>query len=149
MKNFTIIMALLLAVASAQAVTYEYDAAGRLVKVVYDNGMETRYTYDLNGNMIGRKTDAVNTVDEEGAPAKASVSPQPSSEMASITLKEWEGAKVDVTMVDVNGKVVQRVSRYVQNGIIDIDVRHLTSGAYQVSLVNGHHTMTTTVNVVH
>ena len=39
------------AVAGA-AERYEYDRAGRLIKVTYDDGSSIAYTYDANGNVV-------------------------------------------------------------------------------------------------
>ncbi|MEM6555042.1 MAG: RHS repeat domain-containing protein [Pseudomonadota bacterium] len=51
MKKLAITALLTLAVtASAQAVTYTYDALGRLETVTYDNGETITYSYDANGN---------------------------------------------------------------------------------------------------
>ena len=36
------------------AETYRYDSAGRLTSVTYDFGKTLRYTYDDNGNLLGR-----------------------------------------------------------------------------------------------
>jgi len=36
--------------ATADATTYQYDALGRLVKVIYENGATTTYAYDANNN---------------------------------------------------------------------------------------------------
>ena len=36
--------------ASAGAITYGYDALGRLVRVAYPNGAIIQYSYDANGN---------------------------------------------------------------------------------------------------
>jgi len=36
------------------AESYTYDSAGRLTKVIYDDGSTTTYTYDLAGNLLQR-----------------------------------------------------------------------------------------------
>lgn len=36
--------------APAWSITYQYDALGRLVKVVYDDGSWVQYAYDAAGN---------------------------------------------------------------------------------------------------
>ncbi len=43
---------LLFSASSATAETYSYDDAGRLTKVVYDDGSFIRYQYDANGNRL-------------------------------------------------------------------------------------------------
>jgi YD repeat-containing protein len=50
------VSALVLLVCSTDlaAESYQYDAAGRLVVVTYDDGVEIRYTYDANGNRLSR-----------------------------------------------------------------------------------------------
>ncbi len=35
-------------------VTYTYDDAGRLIKVVYDDGVTISYAYDAAGNLLSR-----------------------------------------------------------------------------------------------
>lgn len=60
MKNFvrlaiiTAAVVLLPEAASAAAVKYSYDAAGRLVRVDYGNGQGYLYSYDANGNLTAR-----------------------------------------------------------------------------------------------
>ncbi len=39
-------------VPAAAAERYEYDAAGRLVRVSYDDGSTITYTYDKSGNIV-------------------------------------------------------------------------------------------------
>jgi YD repeat-containing protein len=51
------------------AVTYSYDAAGRLSKVDYGNGTVLNYTYDKAGNLLSR------VVAANGAPSVISASP--------------------------------------------------------------------------
>ena len=59
MKTETIILALVLFLTAAiipafagNAVTYTYDALGRLIKLTFDNGTTQTYTYDAAGNRI-------------------------------------------------------------------------------------------------
>jgi len=60
-KRLTAILALILAscwlAASALAETYEYDTAGRLTKVVYDDKSSLAYTYDHMGNILEVKVE--------------------------------------------------------------------------------------------
>jgi uncharacterized protein (TIGR03437 family) len=51
LRSLPLILAMQLASA---AVSYTYDAAGRLIKAVYDNGSIISYTYDSAGNPISR-----------------------------------------------------------------------------------------------
>jgi YD repeat-containing protein len=39
-----------LASVPAWAITYQYDALGRITKVTYDDGSSVEYTYDAAGN---------------------------------------------------------------------------------------------------
>ncbi len=54
MNRFILILSVALATLSVNvsAQSYEYDAAGRLVKVLYDNGKGVVYTYDTQDNLI-------------------------------------------------------------------------------------------------
>lgn len=42
------------AAAEQSAVTYTYDALGRLVRVDYGDGASIAYTYDAGGNLLNR-----------------------------------------------------------------------------------------------
>jgi YD repeat-containing protein len=43
------------------SVTYQYDAAGRVVAATYNNGLCVTYTYDLTGNRLSKTTNACTT----------------------------------------------------------------------------------------
>jgi uncharacterized protein (TIGR03437 family) len=47
---------------ASAAVNYTYDAAGRLIKAVYDNGSTVSYTYDSAGNLISRSVATSNAM---------------------------------------------------------------------------------------
>lgn len=49
-----ILFLVLTCLAGASAITYVYDAAGRLTKVDYGNGTAIQYTYDKAGNLLKR-----------------------------------------------------------------------------------------------
>ncbi|MBI4558377.1 MAG: hypothetical protein HY706_12420 [Candidatus Hydrogenedentes bacterium] len=61
-----IILALSWGVLNAAAEQYRYDAQGRLIKVVYDDGMSIAYTYDANGNLLQEKRASAATGDIDG-----------------------------------------------------------------------------------
>jgi YD repeat-containing protein len=149
MKTIIIILvAAVVGVATLHADNYVYDAAGRLVRVVHDNGMETIYTFDKNGNLTAKKTDLLNSVNDDATSVKVSASPQPSREWVTIRIDEWEGAVVHVTLTNVNGDVVQRVTRHVQNGSFEIDVRHLAAATYNVAIVADGRQTSTRITVI-
>lgn len=52
MKNFILGIVLMFFVTSAWAQKYDYDKAGRLVKVTYPSGRKIYYYYDKAGNLV-------------------------------------------------------------------------------------------------
>jgi YD repeat-containing protein len=60
---------LLAGFAAADAITYTYDAAGRLLKVDYGNGNVMSYTYDPAGNLLNRTVQTVVAVTIQTSPA--------------------------------------------------------------------------------
>ena len=57
------------AVISEAAVTYSYDAAGRLATVDYGNGATIAYTYDPAGNVLSKTVTAAPGAASRKAPA--------------------------------------------------------------------------------
>ena len=47
------LLCLCMTVASVEAITYEYDSAGRVTKAMNDDGTVVNYTYDSAGNLLG------------------------------------------------------------------------------------------------
>lgn len=45
----------------ADTIRYDYDAAGRLVRVDFGNGKGVTYTWDANGNLLSRRMVDTNT----------------------------------------------------------------------------------------
>ncbi|MEZ5404692.1 MAG: RHS repeat domain-containing protein [Verrucomicrobiia bacterium] len=52
MKNLLCSILLMVFVISGWAQKYDYDKAGRLVKVTYDSGKKIYYYYDKAGNLV-------------------------------------------------------------------------------------------------
>ena len=48
------------------AESYQYDSAGRLIQVTYDDNFFLRYTYDANGNLLSRQKMKVELVFKSG-----------------------------------------------------------------------------------
>ena len=51
-KNLLLLVAALFLATSSWAQKYEYDKAGRLVKVTYQSGKKIYYYYDKAGNIV-------------------------------------------------------------------------------------------------
>lgn len=66
---------------TAFADAYEYDAAGRLAKVTYDDGTWESFTYDAAGNITARaasgKPDPVTPTPDGGASQSDAGTPEP------------------------------------------------------------------------
>jgi uncharacterized protein (TIGR03437 family) len=56
LRNIAVVVGLCLPLSAA--VTYSYDAAGRLVSVTYSNGSTISYMYDKDGNILSRSVSA-------------------------------------------------------------------------------------------
>ena len=56
LRNIAVVVGLCLPLSAA--VTYSYDAAGRLVSVTYSNGSTISYMYDKAGNILSRSLSA-------------------------------------------------------------------------------------------
>ncbi len=79
-RNLIIIAALCLPLS---AVTYTYDAAGRLIAVTYGNGSTISYTYDKAGNILSK------TIQSPSGPSITSVGTAFVPVMAGIAQNTW------------------------------------------------------------
>jgi uncharacterized protein (TIGR03437 family) len=80
MFNRLILLTLAMPLMFAAAVTYSYDAAGRLVKADYGAAGSITYTYDKAGNLLSRNVVAgsasagtITSVNTAGSPASAGI----------------------------------------------------------------------------
>ncbi len=139
-----IILCLLITASASKAQTYEYDAAGRLIIARYANGLETRYTYDKNGNIVKSATDVISSVDgNDTKPQTLKVSPQPSAN--EITLEGLDDAPVVVTLSATNGEEVLRQTATAMAGKAVINIQHLVPGVYAAIAVQGARVYTSKV----
>lgn len=58
LRSLTAAIVLVLTSSSIAADRYGYDALGRLTSVRYENGLCAIYTYDANGNLVRRISNA-------------------------------------------------------------------------------------------
>lgn len=70
-------LALLAAQLAIAAVTYSYDAAGRLAKVDYGAAGSIVYTYDAAGNLTGRSVQPAGSTNAKDSTKKKSDAKQP------------------------------------------------------------------------
>lgn len=130
---FSIVMVAL----DANAQQYVYDAAGRLTIVRYANGLETRYTYDKNGNILKAKTDVINSVaDADLNKISVAVMPNPTASTLTVSIDAANGERIEVMAVSSLGEVVLRANLTVENRLCRVDVNKLASGAYTLLINN-------------
>ncbi len=95
------------------AETYEYDDAGRLVKVVYDDGSSVSYRYDAAGNILSIIIDAPSGVDVEEVTAKREqtlrIAPNPGYGRVGIEVGIPERSRVELSILDERGDDIIRL----------------------------------------
>ena len=133
----SILALMMIGAAVTSATTYDYDDAGRLTRVIYDNGMQTTFTYDDNGNLTEKTTTVVNSVDEESRDLSVTIAPNPTSETLTIKSSADGVDRVEIMFVALTGEVVLRTQRFLNAGQCTVDVQHLATGTYQVQVVQG------------
>ena len=124
----TMLLALVAITHNLQSETYKYDTAGRLISVQYDNGMETIYTYDKNGNMIKSTTDVINSIEEKTITRPLSVSPLPATDMVSIS--GLSCGNLFVNIVSDLGVNVLSKSINATEGSTVLSIQDLEAGVY-------------------
>lgn len=107
---FTILLA---AATMVTAETYEYDDAGRLVKVTWDDQRSITYQYDAAGNIVSIVTEGVSGVDDElrtgGESAILQVRTAAGSEPVTIDISLPTEGEVELSIIDGRGVEVARI----------------------------------------
>jgi YD repeat-containing protein len=97
------------AAAVVAAETYQYDSAGRLTDVAYQNGGSLHYTYDSNGNVLSIVT-SIATAVEEGQTslqfALGPMTPNPGSGPRRLMFSTPSNGHVTLRVFDVSGRQV-------------------------------------------
>ena len=87
---------------SADTVTYEYDDAGRLIKVDYGDGTAIEYSYDSAGNLLTREIiKVIKGVPISGLTGEVNCSIEP--DVTVILYNKTTGNKIAETTSDTNG----------------------------------------------
>lgn len=108
------IAAILLATTTAtQAQTCDYDQAGRLISVAYDDGSSITYRYDANGNLLERVSRAAMTgVAAEATTGEGSglaIGPNPMNEETTIRIDNAGHPGGELRIADVEGRTVRTI----------------------------------------
>ncbi len=89
---FSVFLALcVVSFTTAATVTYTYDDAGRLIKVVYGEGDSIEYTYDNAGNLLQRQVTVPQPdvdADEPGSAPKPRAKPKPAAKKKAAPRKK-------------------------------------------------------------
>ena len=115
---------------------YDYDAAGRLIKVIYNDSIQINYEYDLSGNMTSRSVQlSIPTgLDRLGEETLWTVFPNPATNIVQIqsspSIKPQQ-----IEIIDVAGRIVY-IDKLRSEGSSSIAINHFLPGIYVVKLKN-------------
>ncbi|MCO6466381.1 MAG: T9SS type A sorting domain-containing protein [Bradyrhizobiaceae bacterium] len=132
MKSLIIGISIIVASTAMSAEVYKYDQAGRLVSVRYDNGLETTYTYDKNGNIIKVTTAEVNSVDDDVQYGGIQAFPTPA--LDKVTLRGLPDGIARVIVSSLHGTVVIDQQYTSSNALLTLDTQSLAPGVYAIKV---------------
>jgi len=102
-----VILAFIFSAAVLSAETYEYDDAGRLIKVTWDEQRSITYQYDAAGNIVSIITEGVSGVDDDLRTGEENailqVRTAAGSEPVTIDISLPTEGEVELSIVDGRG----------------------------------------------
>lgn len=116
---------------------YEYDNLNRLVKVIFNDGVEKNYVYDDLGNRTQLNITTL-SIDAETLKNTITLYPNPTNRNLRIkTSQNFNNADVRLRIYDMNGKEIFIKKYELKDDEIEIDVGIISSGIYLLNLING------------
>jgi YD repeat-containing protein len=115
--------------------TYSYDNLNRLVQVVFNDGSTHDYVYDDLGNRIQLSIETL-SIDSEILQNTITVYPNPTEEFLNIKIPESVviGDTKDITIYDLNGRVINHIQPEILDNKITLKVDELFVGTYLIHL---------------
>jgi len=121
---------------TASAESYQYDAAGRLSRVIYDTGQIVDYFYDMNNNVTGVVSGGQTGVNPEDPgileTSLGPASPNPATRVARLRFALAEGGEVHLRFFDVAGRQVVAIEKTYPAGSYEaqVNVQGWAAGVY-------------------
>jgi len=116
---------------------YEYDNLNRLVKVIFNDGIEKNYVYDDLGNRTQLNTTTL-SVDTETLKTTITLYPNPTNRNFRIrTPQNFNNKNVKLRIYDMNGKEIFIRNYELKDSEIEIDVGTISNGIYLLNLIHG------------
>lgn len=126
--------------ANAQNINYNYDNAGRLIKVSYPNQKEVQYVYDKDGNRIQEVTSEIitSTKPKESTQQDVKIFPNPSNGIFTTQISSTINQPITIEIYSLSGQIVNTYTANVQIGIYDINIKvnPIASGTYIVKVIS-------------
>lgn len=131
-----LLMSVLLISQNASIERYNYDAAGRLIEVIYNDSIQINYEYDLSGNMTRRSVQlaiptGLDPLEEEPL---WTLYPNPATNQVHIRSGKSKKPK-QIEVVDVTGRIVYK-DNLLSGAASNIAINHFLPGIYVVKLKN-------------
>ncbi|MFO7879298.1 MAG: T9SS type A sorting domain-containing protein [Bacteroidales bacterium] len=117
--------------ASAQsAITYTYDAHGRLISENYQNAYSLEFEYDEEGNMINKSVSDTLFIPGNKTDLEFVVYPNPAQKGFIITYAfSSDNVPDEMTLLDSNGKIIEKIPVEHAKGVLHYK-SYLAPGVY-------------------